>query len=352
LGKYTWIADRATVKFIAPVGFQFGDVVPPAAKTIEESKEVLTYDVAPINLENLTAIKEGLPVRLEYAKYDEMTITEMKTAREFIEEAEFDLLNANKSIENAKIHIQDTTQILTLFEIASTTLDEAKNARDLAQIKSNQYSAEYSPYEAYHYAKESRTLAREASRKAEESKDLANYEIQRALEEKISGIGSKLREQSDTRAALTSEIDKPPEAEESPWTGYGLAVILILAAVVIFDIYRRSGGLRRAPAFKKSTVRDFRAIGELKHKSFKGFDKKLDTVKHGTELATKIRALRKKKEELEFERGRLERKREKEEIQEHQFEMDKEKLDREINDITSKIDEHKARLNELKKVSG
>jgi chromosome segregation ATPase len=131
--------------------------------------------------------------------------------------------------------------------------------------------------------------------------------------------------------------------------GLGIALILILAAVVIFDIYRRSSGYRRAPASKKSKVRDFRAIDELKHKTFKGFDKKLDTVKTGTELASEIRDLRKKREKLEFERERLQRQREREELPEHQFEIDKEKLDREINETSAEIDELKSRLNELKR---
>lgn len=349
LGKYTWIADGVTIKFKTPEGFQFGVVVPPAAKTIENSSEVLTYNVAPIGLDNLTAIKEGIPVSIEYAKFDELAIVEMATAREFIEDGEADLSSANKSVENAMSHVSDTTQILTLFEIASTRLDEAKNALDLAEIKSNQYSEGYSPYEAYYYAKHSRNLSREASRRAEEAKDLANYEIQKTLEDRISGIGSKLQEQKDIDAV--EGIADIPVTEVRPWTGYGLALILILAAVVVFDIYRRSGGYRRTPASKKSKVRDFRAIDELKHKSFKGFDKKLDTVKHGTEIATEIRDLRKKKEGLLSERDKLQRKMEREEIPQHQFEIEREKLDRDISEVSAEIDGHKSRLDELKRVN-
>ncbi len=351
LGRYSWIPDRAAVKFIAPEGFQFGDVTPPARKTIENSKEVLTYDLSPINLENLTAIREGVFTVFEYAKYDEMATAEMIAAREFLEEAEFDLAGANKSVENALEHIPDKTQILTVLEIARTALDEAKNALDLAEIKSNSYSNEYSPHGAYYYAKHSRNLSRESSRKAEEAKDLANYGIQQALEEKISGIGSKLQEQSDTEAVLAPKIDRIPGIEEGPWAGYGLAAILILAAVVVFDIYRRSGGHRVIGAPKKGKVGDFRAIDELKHKSFKGFDKKLDTVKSGTGLAKEIRDQRKKKEKLEFEREKLQRRLEREEITEDQFDSDNEDLKREINETSSKIDELKSRLNELKKVS-
>lgn len=350
LGKYSWIADRATVKFIAPVGFQFGGVVPPAAKTIEGAREVITYDVAPINLENLTAIREGLPVRFEYAKFDELAITEMTTAREFIEDGKSSLKSANKSVESAVGQVQDTTQILTLFEIASTMLNEAKNALDLAEIKSNQYSAEYSPYEAYYYAKQSRNLSRDASRKAEEAKDLANYEIQRVLKDEISGIGSKLQERSDAGAALAPGPDKPQEAEAPGRMAWpGIALISILGTVVIFDLYRRLGGYKRASASKKGTVRDFRAIDELKHKTFKGFDKKLDTVKHGTELAAEIRDLRRKKEELESGRVTLQRKKERKEVSQHQFEAGTEELDREIIETLLKIDELKSRLNELKR---
>jgi predicted nucleic acid-binding Zn-ribbon protein len=348
LGRYTWIADRATVKFKAPRGFQFGHVMPPAAKTIEESKEVLTYDLTPAGIENLTIIREGLPVWFEYAKFSELAAVEIQTAGEFIEDAESDLKGANKSIENALEQVQDVTQILTLFEIASNRLNEAKSALELAEVKSNQYSAEYSPYEAYYYAKQSRNLSKEASRKAGEAKDLANYEIQKALEDKITGIGSKLQERSG--AALAPVSDELQEAGSLfQIAGQWVAILGILAAFVMFEIYRRSGGYKRASASKKSTVGDFRAIDELKHKTFTGFDKKVDAVKHGTELAKEIRDLRREKEELERELEKLQRKAEREEISEQDFDTEREKIDTEINEISSKIGELKSRLDELKR---
>jgi peptidoglycan hydrolase CwlO-like protein len=350
LGKYTWIADRATVKFIAPPGFQFGNVAPPAAKTIEDSKEVLTYDLTPTDIENLTTIRDGIPVRLEYAKFDELAAVEIQTAREFIEDGESSLQGANKSIENAKEQVQDITQILTLFEIASTRLSEAKSALELAEVKSNPFSAEYSPYEAYYYAKGSRNLSRAASRKAIEAKDLANHQIQRSLEERISGIGSKLQEQSE--AELLPETNMPQDAG-GIWqiAGQWVVILSIIAVVVLFDIYRRSGRYRKASASKKSTVRDFRAIDELKHKTFEGFDKKLDTVKHAAELAGEIRGLRKGKEELERELEKLQRKVDREEISKQEFEVEREKIDTEINETSSNIARLKSRLDELKRSS-
>lgn len=350
LGTYSWIADGVRVKFIAPEGFQFGNVAPPGTKTTMDSKEVLTYELTPIDLENLTTIREGIPVRLEYAKFDELAINEMKTAKDFISDAEADISGANKTIENALGQVPDTTQILTLFEIASTTLEEAKNALELAEIKSNQYSEEYSPYEAYYYASASRNLSREASRKAGEAKDLANHQIQVALEDKISGIGEKIKEGAEGVTTPKPEVDWPFEAGlPAIGAGWGIAFVLILAAAVIFDIYRRSGGYRRAPPSKKSRVGDFRAIDDLKRKTFNGFDKKLDTVKIGTGLAAEIRDLRKKKEERGFERDKLQRKMEREEISQHQFEIESEELSREINETSSKIDELKSRLDELKR---
>jgi len=350
IGKYTWIADRATVKFKAPTGFQFGNVAPPAAKTIEDSKEVLTYDLTPIDIENLTTIRDGIPVRLEYAKFDELGAVEIQTAREFIEDGESDLSGANKSIENALGQVSDITPILTLFEIASTRLDEAKSALTLAEVKSNPFSAEYSPHEAYYYAKSSRNLSRGASRKAIEAKDLANYEIQSSLKEKISGIDSKLQEKSE--AGLMPATNMPQDAGGIwPIAGQWVAIISIIGVVVLFDIYRRSGGYRKASASKKSTVRDFRAIDELKHKTFTGFDKKLDTVKHGTELAGEIRDKRREKEELERELEKLHRTLDREEISQQDFDIEREKIDKEINETSSNIAGLKSRLNELKKVN-
>jgi hypothetical protein len=353
LGKYSWIADSATVKFTIPAGSQFGPIVPPAPKTIEGKKETATYSATPTNLENLNAIKDGIPVFLEYAKYDELAVNEMKTAKEFIEDAESSVSSANKSIENALETVSDTTQILTLFEIANTKLDESKNSLVLAEIKSNTHSEEYSPYEAYYYAKQSRNLSRESSRKAGEAKDLANYQVQLALEDKISGIGSILKGQADEE-----ELPPPGSQQETQGTiatiwskGLGIAFIVLLAAVVIFDIYRRSGGSKTLPARKKSQVDEFKAIDALKRKSFKGFDKKLDSVKHGTGLATQIRDLRKKREELEFARESLQRKKERDEIEGERFEMENERLKRDISETSLRIDELKSRLRELKRAN-
>lgn len=352
LGKYPWTIDRASVKFIAPEGFQFGNVTPYVTKTLQGGREVLTYDIAPVTIEKFTAMKEGIPVRIEYAKYDEMAISEMKTAREFIGEAESDLRNANKSIENARSHDSNLTSVLTLFTAAKDTLDDSKKALDLAEIKSNPYSAEYSPYEAYYYAKKSKNLAREASRNAEESKDLANYEIQRTLEKRISGISSKLSEQSEhAGAALAPELGKPPETA-GPLVSYGVTIILILVALmmVTFGVYLYTGGGKEAPLVKRSTVKDFKAIDELKYKTFTGFDKKVDTVKHGTELATEIRNLTRRKEKLELGIENLRKKKVAGEISDHTFELEKEKLHRQIDEIVANIDKLQINLKEIKKV--
>ncbi len=346
LGKYPWITDRGTIKFIAPKNYQFGNVTPYVTKTFEGGREILVYDISPIDIENLIAIKEGLPVRIEYAKYDEMTLSEIKTAEEFLEEAESDLSNANKSIENAMRQSSNITQVLMLFAAAGDMLDESKNVLDLAEIKSNPYSAEYGPYEAYRYAIESKSLAKNASRKAKESKDLANYEIQRVLEERISGIGSKLSEQAEgSGVALVPVPTKLPEVSGTGLLiGYGI-VVMILAALTIFGLYRGRGTL----STKRSKVKDFKAIDELKHKTFTGFDKKLGDVKYGTELAAEIRDLRRKKEKLEFDVEKLQRKKAIEGISDHLFEMEKEKLDKQINETVANIDKLQIRLQEIKK---
>ncbi|MEE9474308.1 MAG: hypothetical protein V3V36_01405, partial [Candidatus Hydrothermarchaeaceae archaeon] len=340
LGTYPWIIDRASITFIAPEGFQFGNVTPDVTKTFEGSREVLTYDIAPVNIKDLTAIREGFPIRIEYAKYDEMAVSGMKAAREFIGEAESDLENANKSIENAMSYGSDTTSVLTLFATANHMLDDSKKAFELAEIKSNPYSAEYHPYGAYYYAKTSKDLAGDASRKAEESKDLANYEIQRTLEERISGIGSKLSEQPEYVEA----------AEPRPLINYWAAIILILAALVIFGAYKYTGSYREFPAIKRSTVKDFKAIDELKYKTFTGFDKKVDTVKHGTELATEIRSLMRKKEKLDFGIENLRKKKATGEIPDHTFESEKEKLHRQIDETVANIEKLQIKLKEIKKV--
>lgn len=351
LGIYQyWTLHRASVKFIAPAGFLFGNVTPYATKVFEDGRETLTYDLAPVNIENLTAIRDGLPVRIEYAKYGEMAITEMKNAREFVGEAESDLRTANKSVENARSYGSNMTQILTLFAGANDALDDSKDALELAEVRSNPYSAEYGPYEAYYHARKSKNFAKEASGKAEESKDLANYEIQRTLEERISGIGSQLSEQvKRSDAAQVSEPDRPNAV--GPLVSHGVAIILILAALVmvIFGAYMYRHPGRDAPTLKRSKVEDFKAINELKYKTFKGFDKKLDTVKYGTELAAEIRRLMRKMGKLELGIENLRKKKVAGEISEHAFKADRKKLKKRIEEAAAEIDGLQVKLKESKK---
>lgn len=351
LGKYPWTIDKAKITFIAPDGFLFGNVTPYVTKTVIEGRETLSYDLSPINLANFTAIRDGFPVRIEYAKYEGMALSEIKNAREFIEDLNLDIKSANKSIENARGHGSELEQVLALFSVAMSTHENSKIALDLAEIKSNAYSEEYNPYLAYYYAIKSKNLSKDASRMADESKDLANFETQRTLEERISGIGSKLSGLPDD----PGKAPPPSLVPEKPKEGFGslkgplAAIILILVALAVSSAYIYRGKDRGTPEPKRGTVRDFKGISDLKYKNFEGFDKKINTVKHSTALATEIRSLMKRKEKQEFDIETLRNMKISGQMTGKKFEAEKEKIDRKIDETAANIARLQIKLKDIKK---
>ncbi|MEE8400592.1 MAG: hypothetical protein V3R86_00355 [Candidatus Hydrothermarchaeaceae archaeon] len=349
LGKYPWTINRAKITFIAPEGFLFGNVTPYVTKTVIGGRKTLSYDLSPINLANFTAIRDGFPVRIEYAKYDEMALSEIKNAKEFIEDLNSDIKSANKSIENARGHGSELEQVLALFSVAVRTHENSKIALGLAEIKSNAYSEDYDPYLAYYYAIKSKNLSRDASRRAEESKDLANFETQRTLEEKISGIGSKLSGLPDDRGRAPSLVPEKPKEALGPLKGPLAAIILILLALAISGVYIYRGKDSGAPEPKRGTVKDFKGISDLKYKNFEGFDKKINTVKHSTALATEIRSLMKRKEKLEFDIETLRKMKISGQMPGKKFETEKEKIDRKIDETAANIARLQIKLKDIKK---
>lgn len=97
-------------------------------------------------------------------------------------------------------------------------------------------------------------------------------------------------------------------------------------------------------------MRDFRVINDLKRKKFRGFDAQVDKVKKEVELASEIRKLRRKRDELESRISELKEKRMADEISKDVFIAEKNSLEGSITDIDLKLRPLEDKLEEIKRV--
>ncbi|NOZ76992.1 MAG: hypothetical protein GXO65_04825 [Euryarchaeota archaeon] len=346
LGQYPWLVHQVNIKFITPQGYSFGPASPEGQKAREGKVETLTYSLSV--LRNLTEIRQGVLVDLRYANYRDMAIQEISAARRLTEEAGFDLESANRTLQNAAQY-GDVTNITGQLEEAGRLLEDARAKLEMAVLNNDDLYRNH--YQAYVFATQAEDLARSSSKASKQVEDQANYLVQRALEEKVSRINEELSTQS---ALLNEKLSQPPVQPETgggagfPRTLAYLAVVFAMGAGLVMVL----GRIRVRPEVprKKSSVSDYRDIDELKRKTFNGFEKKVDTVKKGVELATKIRELRNQREKLALGIENLRKKRVAEEITEETFREDKAKMETRLEELDSQIVALEEELKELKQV--
>lgn len=353
LKKYPWFVHNVNIKFIAPEGYQFGYVSPqPTSKETDFNRKVLVYKESIFN--NFTAIQDGFPVKIEYAKFRDLAFSDIKISRDLIQEAQYDIEDTNGTIENARGYDTNLTKAVELYSDAVIIISNARTRLRLAELQNDPtYKEDYNPYKAYLSAGAAKSLAKEASRKAAGAKNQANFEIQRALEKTISDINSNITKKSrlleeDVNKRL-GEISKKPGVQEGPGSsGYSKYFILILIGLAVLAVATVLRSRKKEPWVRKSRVSDFKVIGDLKRKTFNGFEKKMDAVKKGEEIADRIITLRKDREKLKLGIKNCQMKQQSGEITEKQFSEEEKRLNKRIAKTDKEIYTLEKELKELK----
>ena len=336
LGKYYWDVHKINIKFITPDDYYFGKILPKATPVREGNKELLSYSTT--IFDNITAIEEGFPVEIEYAKYKELAIGELRAAQERISEAEYNIEDANTTIEKAKEFGANLTKALKAFDSSIKNLELAKKKLKLSQISLNSYK---NYYLSYNFASSSRTHAIIASREAREAKNLASFEIQASLEQKISNI-------SKTTAKPTIIVHTYKQVEKKKIDWYSIAGILFASLLVLFATLRFRE--RRREERARVGVANYQNIGELKYKRFEGFEKKVDTVKKGESIAVEIMKLRRERDKYELGIENLKKKMLAGEITKKEYDKKKQEFEKKIENINSKILKLEEKLREIRLV--
>jgi hypothetical protein len=325
LGKYPWVPRKVNLKFIAPREYQFGNMSVFSKKIQERGRETLVYQLKPIDPDSLKSIVEGFPLTLEYAKYREMAAHQIEKIEEFLPEVEFAIKEANTTLHNAIRYKADAREAIKLYNKSIGLLEKAKTELQLAALKNDPGMEDYHPYEAYFYASDSLSKAKEAWRTASEAENLANFAIQAFLEGEIARIGKDLE-----------KMEEREDKAELPGT-IVLGAIFLLAFLLLIGKYRKR-------EIWTSKLEDFRVIKDLKRKKFAGFEEKVRRVKRGEEIAREILALKIEKRNLDSEIDNLAKKK-----MEKDYSAEKKKLEKKISVVTSKIHTLERELEELRK---
>ncbi|MEK6977802.1 MAG: hypothetical protein AABX40_05290 [Candidatus Hydrothermarchaeota archaeon] len=331
LGRYTWLAKEANIKIIVPEGYQLGNATPGGKRYTDAGKEVILYRAR--LFDGLDKIQDGFPIYVEYARFRELWLGEMGTARTLVLEASYDLADANATI--AKNPVGEP---LELYQQAGGEIQKAVELLQMAEVAASPPGRAY--YPAYLMVKEAGGRARLAARGATKARDLFNARAQRELEEKMRGMEQNFSRQSEAlERNLTAKIedlkrgDEPRETSPALRSALPIIVLVALLAVTATGVSR----LRRTEGPRKGQIQEYRAIGDLKRKTFEGFEAKLGAVRRSSEIAAEIKGLMEEKRALEGGLEGLREKRMRGELADLAFIVEKKRVERQVNEVASRI---------------
>jgi hypothetical protein len=375
LGTYPWgkwedcVANfnecnyHANIRIVAPRGYQFGNITPDAALVRADGQEILIYRLT--LLENFTLVPRGFPVRVEYADYETLAISELTSAKFLLSQSYITIADANTTLVNARNYDVDLESASTLLTEAILLYKDADSALTEGERLQNAPERDY--YRAYLQGVIANDLATKALRKAAEAKNLANLGIQTVLESRIIELASNLSREHRLRENLSKslvenlserlrevesvervEVKVPPPPTERNY--YAIAFFALLGGIVLYGaanlllLIRREGRAR-------GTVSDFRVIGDLKRRSFKGFEKKVDIVKQEGALAAEIRRLQKDRQKYILGIENLKKKKIAKEIKKKTFDSEKAKFEKQIDSIDLRLEELESRIKKIKETA-
>jgi hypothetical protein len=202
-------------------------------------------------------------------------------------------------------------------------------------------------------------MAEAAIQAATDAKREANLQLTIAWNEKFSQLENRTSATATPPPTTTPVEPEPPVETEVPETpappkptpptvppveteettqGSGLplgiiAVVFILVIVAIIIISNRSGRNKD----RQAAVKDFRSISDLKRKSYKDFEEKLEDVKKETDTAGEIRRLSAEKKKYELGVENLNKKKFSGEITERIYKSERGRYESEIKKLEKKI---------------
>lgn len=347
LGRYAWLAKEANVKIIVPEGYQLGNATPGGKRYADAGKEEIHYGVSVF--ESFDKMQDGFPIYVEYARFRELWLGEMDTARVLILEASYDLADANATMAKNRMG-----EPLELYRQAEGEIQKAVELLQMVEVAANPPGRAY--YQAYLMAKEAGGHARLAARGAAKARDLFSARAQNDLEEKMRGMEQNFSKQSEAlERNLTAKIeelkrDEGEPRETSPILQFALPIFVLVALLAITAA--GASRLRRMEGPRKGQIQEHKAIEDLKRRTFEGFEAKLGAVRRSSKIALDMKELTEEKKTLERELEGLREKKMRGELTDLAFVLEKKKVERQINEVASRIFSLEQELERMREEKG
>lgn len=253
-------------------------------------------------------------LEVEYGEYQLYALSDIEKTEAILVEARKNAADAKEAVTNLEIYGIDTAKansdLSRAMELIGGSESYLKAAKALLETDD--------PYKAYLAANNSLSFAQEADLLAKSAESEANLQLRLSLNERISQLENMTAtrtppstvSESDNNTNQTSQpppTSGPKETEtpkqqiedsSSVWFySFIPYLILFLALLGLSAIYISKHKKRKR---KFGAVRDFRAISDLKRKSYRDFEEKVLDVKKETTIAGDIRALKKEKAKYEL----------------------------------------------------
>ncbi len=254
-------------------------------------------------------------VEVEYGDYSSYALADIKKTDALLADAKKNAADAEEAIANVELYGIDAAKANSYL---SRAMELIKGAESYLQA-ANALLQTDDPYKAYLASNNSVTFAKEADLFAQSAEKEANVQLRLSLNERISQLENMTsmitppstilpdvqdgNQTPKTPPATTGprETGIPKEQTDEPsksWFYSAIPYLVLILAVVGLSIYVSKTQQKRKRKF--GAVRDFRAISDLKRKSYRDFEEKVLDVKKETTIAGDIRSLNKEKAKYEL----------------------------------------------------
>jgi hypothetical protein len=295
---------------------------------------------------------------VQYGKFKETAITDIEIVKRRLADSKSKVEDAQSAIQNALIYEANTTNALDSLNTSIGLINQSQELLELAEI----LLEEEDYFSAYIFTNSSAYFVERAIKAASMAEKEANTELRITLNKKISRLENMTAnitpflsmQPAEEEVVLEPEMP-PPETTAAPAPQEEeVEVVLeaekssknILAVIILFSLAFLVFVISRGKKTKRrhSDVKDFRAISDLKRRSYKGFEEKVVDVKKETTIAGEIRRLEKERKKYELGVDNLKKKKLAGEISEKNFNAEKKKFQAHIADLNKRLEELESKL--------
>ncbi|NOZ82437.1 MAG: hypothetical protein GXN98_01260 [Euryarchaeota archaeon] len=327
---YPWGFGRVSIEFLLPPGYYFGSASPEPQ--IKSSRHI-AYITDSLD----SRVYQGFPVRIEYGEYRKLAEEKLSIASALEHETMLAVKSANLSISEARIYNASVEEAEKLLSASLGNLSQYLRLKSAAELALNT-----DPYRAYLSATDALASLKTAGTLARSAQSHANSAVQQALQAQIRNFASNL----STKPA--EKVIVRVEREEGGRNWYMYAFFILLAVFAVFAASEAYKALAPRSYRRRGSIKDYRAITDLRRKTFNGFERKVERVKKGVDIASEIRSLRKRREKLELGIDNLRKKLASGEISEELHAIEKSKFEAEIEQIDRRLEELEKQLRKVK----